>query len=255
MTDVHEQPDDDQELGFVPALDDPELRQIEAELADRLIARPAMLDRGQVLHQAGWKAALEAKQEEEQVAASTLLVTSSLNLTESGWADALHWTTAAFTVAAVGIAMVLFTHNRMDTSDLETTFAETDVMTTRDTVEVVKIPEDQTLLATESVTPSIIQEPSQAPSQSRFLSSDQNRRPIYRAGAGSFSLQEMESLLSNKPTPISRDSNETTLRSSNTKRVPFRDVEPNHNPPTVFNLMREWAVYAPPKKSSNSQAD
>lgn len=54
MSDRMKKPSDD------PAIEDPQLQNLEARLAERLVACPTTIDRDQLLYQAGWEAA-EAK--------------------------------------------------------------------------------------------------------------------------------------------------------------------------------------------------
>ena len=263
MTDFPLQPDGDPTRGdheeeFVPSLDDPELRQIEAELANRLIAQPALLDRGKILHQAGWEAALAAKQEverqaeEQQTAASSMIALSGLGFRDSRLADVLNWSGATATVAAVGIAVVLFIKSPVETTSIENSIADVPTIANDDTVaDTVVIDENQEVNLSESDNSATVASSQEEQRYENTYEADQSSRPIYRAGAGGFTPGEIESLLSGRPRARAKSS--TTLQDSPIKDRQQRSnrLDSNRTEPTAFNLMREWATHAPPKKKSS----
>lgn len=261
MTDFPSQPGDDPTRGdreeeFVPSLDDPELRQIEAELANRLIAQPALLDRDQILHQAGWEAALVArrevkKQEEEQQTAASSMI-ALLGFRDSRLTDIFNWSGATAAVVAVGIAVVLFIKSPMETTNVEASIADVPAIANDNAVaDALVIAENEELNFSGSDSSATIASSQEEQRHGNTIQSGKQSRPIYRAGAGGFAPGEIESLLSGRPVARPKSFVSSQDASSKDRQQRSNHLDSKRTEPTAFNLMREWATHAPPKKKSS----
>ena len=258
MTDSLSQPDDDFDEAFTPSLDDPELRQLEAELANRLVAQPALLDRGKILHQAGWEAALLArqevkKQEEEQVAAASPLVALSLlNYQDLRLADVLNLSGATATVVAVGLAVVLLVKNPVEMPSVETLNADAPSTINERTSPNLRDIEDSSLGELPEAHFIAREEESREPFPKVPSSTDRPAGTLYRAGAGSFSFTqwEIEALLSGSPDSRSKRVTFPLKPSSIAESDRSDPIDFDQTKPTAFNLMREWMVHTPPKNKA-----
>lgn len=248
------------------SLEDSALKKIEAQLAERLVARPALIDREQLMRQASWQAgwaAAQRQREEELETASHSTKDSSKQIPLNNGAVTWPIAIGGLTMASLLLAVVLL-NREVPIESPKALQASTNIQTINDNE--IDLPASTNSLSPGSPSansPSIgspdssynasvaMQDQSRAKSIDEKSESgggglernnaydwwrgnqvDSRGRPIYRAGLGSFPLSNLDWMREAKPIKEDKENAPVSIPLQNASRQRA----------TVHNMMREWLI-------------